>query len=120
MVYIYVDIHSHQLAHFLLSELYLPADTDPTKPAFPKHHSNATTTSSGGDHAPSPTKKAASIEEDDDTDSDEFSVDVHTLCHPGIQNTILHWIFVDIGIVLTSLYSYLIVNGRQNWQGIMI
>jgi hypothetical protein len=81
--------HIATSAHFLLSELYLPADTDPTKPAFPKHHSNATTTSSGGDHAPSPTKKAASIEEDDDTDSDELSVDVHTLCHPGIQNTIL-------------------------------
>lgn len=61
--------HIATSAHFLLSELYVPADTDPAKPSFPKP------TSKGP-------KKGASIEEDEE-DLDQFSFDVHTLCQPG-------------------------------------
>jgi len=85
--------HIATSAHFLLSELYLPADTDPTKPAFSKPpppaepfragsagHYNAGGRSGHG----SPVKKASIEEEDnDELEEDEFSVDVHTLCHPG-------------------------------------
>ena len=62
--------HIATSAHFLLSELYVPADTDPSKPCFPK---------AKVDPARS---HADSIDDLGDSD-EESSVDIHTLCHPG-------------------------------------
>lgn len=60
--------HIATSAHFLLSELYLPADTDPSKPSFPKVDEDE--------------GKAAS-EDSGDGSGDESSVEIHTLCHPN-------------------------------------
>ena len=63
--------HIATSAHFLLSELYVPADTDPTKPYFPN---KPTSPGDPDDDSDEP------FERDEDFES---SVDIHTLCYPS-------------------------------------
>lgn len=70
--------HIATSAHFLLSELYLPSDTDPAKPSFPKVDP---------DKIPSEENDSNGSGDDfggsGDDSSDENSVDIHTLCYPN-------------------------------------
>jgi len=69
--------HIATSAHFLLSELYIPEDTDPAAPAF--------------SHSASP--EGVEVNEDSDVeDVDNFSMDISTLCNlPGIMLNFLDY-----------------------------
>jgi len=74
--------HIATSAHFLLSELYLPDDTDPASPAFSGSQDEADkpTECTGVDHS------GKSFESVEDVEYSEYSVEVQTLCLPGSLN----------------------------------
>ena len=70
--------HIATSAHFLLSELYLPDDTDPAMPAFSGGHEE------GGEVREGVAEEGGDVQSD--VDYSQYSVEVQTLCLPGSLN----------------------------------
>jgi hypothetical protein len=67
--------HIATSAHFLLSELYVPSDTDPSRPTFPQPTPAA-------EEEDDDDGETAVVDGQDSSDEETFSVEVNSLCRP--------------------------------------
>ena len=86
--------HIATSAHFLLSELYVPSDTDPARPTFTQSTPAAPSEEEDDDCV------AAGSDSQENSDEETFSVEVNSLCHPyklkGFREEIAPLISADV------------------------